>query len=191
MAWGGASACCIPPGLHQHPMASQLLSGHMFCFKIKLFQLQIIKRAEPNPRDRHAALGALFPFPLPKKKTPRNPPLTWLCSPERPAAEERWELMVTCYSSEMQSNQSRAGTRPARQCLRVHGINACPSHSRSCLNLMNAKYERRYCFPFCLPCWGQLWASYTAVFVSVTKLYSQPQDTRFLIFMHTYNEFVS
>lgn len=83
-AWGGASACCIPPGLHQHPMASQLLSGHMFCFKIKLFQLQIIKREKPNPRDRHAALGALFPFPLPKGKAPRNPPLTLLCSPERP-----------------------------------------------------------------------------------------------------------
>lgn len=83
-AWGGASACCIPPGLHQHPMASQLLSGHMFCFKIKLFQLQIIKREEPNPRDRHAALGALFPFPLPKGKAPRNPSLTLLCSPERP-----------------------------------------------------------------------------------------------------------
>lgn len=83
-ARGGALACCIPPGLHQHPMASQLLSAHMFCFKIKLFQLQIIKREEPNPRDRHVALGALFPFPFPKGKAPRNPTLTSLCSPERP-----------------------------------------------------------------------------------------------------------
>lgn len=83
-ARGRASACCIPPGLHQHPMASQLLSAHVFCFKIKLFQLQIIKREEPNPRDRHAALGAVFPFLLPKGKVPRNPTLTSLCSLERP-----------------------------------------------------------------------------------------------------------
>lgn len=63
----------IPAGLHHWHRASPFLSAHVFCFKIKLFQLQIItQRRAKSQSQAHRPWGALFPLPASRRKMTIN-----------------------------------------------------------------------------------------------------------------------
>lgn len=81
----GAPRLHMPLALHHQQTSSPLLAAHMFCFKIKLFQLQIIKQRKAKKQRQARSTWSTLSFPSPTSLRGghyKPPQLTLFWNPE-------------------------------------------------------------------------------------------------------------